>query len=173
MKRLEVFEVLLGAVLAIVAFYLSSKLDFLEGYGYAGAFFVALVSSATVILPAPGWAVIGGMASFLNPFLLGVVAGVGSAFGELTGYMIGYGGREAIDRKMLPEYRRQKGWIRSADMLALFVLAALPNPIFDIAGMAAGALRVPVWRFLLAVALGKIIKFLAVAYLGSFATAYL
>jgi membrane protein YqaA with SNARE-associated domain len=113
------------------------------------------------------------MASFLNPFLLGVVAGVGSAFGELTGYMIGYGGREAIDRKMLPEYRRQKGWIRSADMLALFVLAALPNPIFDIAGMAAGALRVPVWRFLLAVALGKIIKFLAVAYLGSFATAYL
>lgn len=163
---------LFAVVFAVVAFYLSYKLDFLGWFGYAGAFFIALISSATVILPAPGWVVIAGMASHLNPILLGVVAGAGSAFGELTGYMVGYGGREIIDKKRLPEYRRQKKWVKDADVAALFVLAALPNPIFDVAGIAAGALKIPLWRFLLAVGAGKILKFVAVAYLGNFALAY-
>ncbi|MGB9719268.1 MAG: YqaA family protein [Candidatus Anstonellales archaeon] len=169
----EFFGLVLAIVLAIVAFYLSSKLDFLKEWGYGGAFFVALISSATIILPAPGWVVIAGMASFLNPILLGIFAGIGSAFGELTGYTVGYGGRGVVDKKRLPEYRRQKKWLREADVVALFVLAALPNPIFDVVGIAAGALRIPVWRFLLAVALGKSVKFIAVAYLGNFALAYL
>jgi len=168
----DAFRFFLGASLAVVAFYLSSKLDFLKEYGYIGAFLVALISSATVILPAPGWAVIGGMGSFLDPYLLGVFAGVGSAFGELTGYMIGYGGRESIDRNRLPDYERHKKWLKNADVVALFVLAALPNPIFDIAGIAAGALKIPLWRFLLAVSLGKILKFVVVAHLGNFAIAY-
>jgi len=173
MNKKEILGLVFAFALATVAFYLSSKLDFLEGYGYAGAFLVALISSATVILPAPGWVVIGGMASFLNPVLLGFVAGIGSAIGELTGYMMGYGGREIVDKKRLPEYKRQKKWLKDADMIALFVLAALPNPIFDVAGIAAGALRIPLWRFLLAVGAGKILKFIVVGYLGNFAMAYI
>ncbi|MEM2948481.1 MAG: VTT domain-containing protein [Candidatus Anstonellales archaeon] len=173
MRKKEIFGMVLGAAVAVVAFYLSSQLTFLQEWGYAGGFFVALVSSATVILPAPGWAIVAGMASFLNPFILGVCAGIGSAFGELTGYMIGYGGREVVDSKKLPEYKRQKEWLRNADVIVLFVLAALPNPIFDVAGIAAGALKIPVWRFLLAVGAGKILKFIAVAYIGNFALAYI
>jgi membrane protein YqaA with SNARE-associated domain len=46
----------------------------------------------------------------------------------------------------------------------LFLLAAIPNPLFDVAGVAAGALRYPVWGFLVAVLVGKLVKFVAVVY---------
>lgn len=173
MDKNEIFGFVAAVVVGAAAFYISSQLDFLGEWGYAGAFLAALVSSATVIMPAPGWAVVMGMASRMNPVLLGAAAGVGSAIGELTGYMVGYSGRMIVSKEKLPEYRRQKRWLKNADMAALFVLAALPNPVFDIAGIASGALRIPLRKFLLAVALGKIVKFIGVAYLGNFATAYI
>jgi len=49
----------------------------------------------------------------------------------------------------------------------LLVLSAFPNPLFDLAGITAGMMRVPVSRFLLACWIGKTIKSLAIAYLGS------
>jgi len=50
----------------------------------------------------------------------------------------------------------------------LLVLSAIPNPLFDLAGMAAGMLRYPVSKFLLACWIGKTFKALVIAYLGSF-----
>jgi membrane protein DedA with SNARE-associated domain len=43
-------------------------------------------------------------------------------------------------------------------MLAIFLLAAIPNPIFDVGGLIAGVLKMPVWRFLLAAIIGKSIR---------------
>jgi membrane protein YqaA with SNARE-associated domain len=48
-------------------------------------------------------------------------------------------------------------------MLVIFVLAVIPNPVFDVAGIAAGALRMPVLRYLGAAAAGKVIKNILVA----------
>ena len=50
--------------------------------------------------------------------------------------------------------------------LAVFVLAFIPNPAFDIAGITAGALHMPVWQFLLAAWLGKSLRFILLAALG-------
>ena len=50
---------------------------------------------------------------------------------------------------------------------ALTRLAAIPNPTFDVAGIAAGALRFPLSRFVLACGLGKILKNVAVAFVGA------
>ena len=48
--------------------------------------------------------------------------------------------------------------------MLLFVVSLIPNPIFDLVGVAAGALRYPIWRFLIAVWAGKILKFSIFAY---------
>ena len=48
--------------------------------------------------------------------------------------------------------------------LVLFILSVVPNPFFDAAGIAAGALRYPVWRFLGLVWMGKTLKYLGTAY---------
>ncbi len=51
-------------------------------WGYLGAFLIGLISSATIILPAPGIALLIAMGTALDPLLLGVVAAAGSASGR-------------------------------------------------------------------------------------------
>jgi membrane protein DedA with SNARE-associated domain len=46
-------------------------------------------------------------------------------------------------------------------------LAFIPNPAFDMAGIVAGALKMPIKRFLIWCAIGKIMKMLVFAYAGS------
>jgi membrane protein YqaA with SNARE-associated domain len=50
--------------------------------------------------------------------------------------------------------------------LTIFVLALIPNPLFDIAGAIAGLLRFPLWKFLLVGAAGRIPKHIFFAYSG-------
>jgi len=46
------------------------------------------------------------------------------------------------------------------------VLAVIPNPIFDVGGMIAGALRLPLCKFLVGCAAGKVIKNIIFALAG-------
>jgi len=168
--RLTVVRVLTGlAVVAalIAALVFREHLQELEEYGYAAVFLVGLVSNATLILPVPGLAVSSVLGSVFNPWLIGLVAGVGQALGELTGYMAGYSGQTWVDDH--PRYDRLVKWMQRYGVWTIFVLALLPNPLFDVAGIIAGVLRLPVWKFLLSCAIGKVIKnalFAAAGYYG-------
>ena len=71
---------------------------------------------------------------------------------------------------MLPSGQRIErltGWMARRGAVTLFVLAAIPNPVFDVAGILAGALRMPILVFLTATALGKVIKNLLLALLAA------
>jgi uncharacterized membrane protein YdjX (TVP38/TMEM64 family) len=50
---------------------------------------------------------------------------------------------------------------------AIFALAVIPNPFFDLGGIAAGVLRMPVWRCLAACWAGKVLRMIAVAAAGA------
>jgi uncharacterized membrane protein YdjX (TVP38/TMEM64 family) len=138
----------------------------LGGLGYLGVFLVAVLGNATVILPVPSLAITFGGGTFLNPLLVGLVAGVGEPLGELTGYMAGYGGSAIIEDRR--RFEQLKGWMERRGFLTLFVLSAIPNPLFDLAGITAGMLHFPVRNFLLACWLGKTFKALIVAFLGRY-----
>ena len=51
-------------------------------------------------------------------------------------------------------------------MWAVFGLAVIPNPLFDIVGIVSGVLRIPVWRFFFACWAGNVIKATAIAFAG-------
>ena len=51
--------------------------------------------------------------------------------------------------------------------LTILVLSAIPNPFFDLAGAAAGALKMPLPKFLLWCWIGETIKMLIFAYAGA------
>lgn len=135
-----------------------------ESLGYAGAFLISMVSSATIVLPTPAFINIAQMASVLDPLWLGIAAGIGSAIGELTGYFAGK--QEAAKVKNTGVYRQNEKLLRKWGPAAMFALAALPNPFLDFAGIAAGAIGMPVWQFLASVGPAKIIKYSAIAYGG-------
>lgn len=135
-------------------------------WGYLSVFVISLLSSATVIIPAPGLAVVFAMGGALDPVILGIVAGIGSGLGEMSGYIAGASGRGLILRNEGINGRLH--WFTTRYTYpALFVLAILPLPIFDLAGVLAGAMKLRVSHFLAVVISGKIVKHVLVALVGA------
>ena len=161
--RFAIIALVLAISVAIFAF--REQFAELAAVGYPGIFLVSLLGNATVVLPAPSLALVFAMGSALPPVLVGVVAGAGEALGELTGYALGYGGQAVIENEAT--YGRLVAWMERRGGITVFVLSVIPNPFFDLAGIAAGSLRYPVWRFLLFCWMGKTIKTTLVAYAGS------
>jgi membrane protein YqaA with SNARE-associated domain len=162
-------EIAVAVVVILLVFSFSDRIAELQEYGYAGVFVISLLSAATIFIPAPGWAVVIAMGGILNPYLVGIFAGIGSGIGELTGYMIGNGARELSDAKL----GRHKELIKKYGAGAVFVLAFIPNPLFDIAGLVAGALKIKIWKFLLACILGRMLRYILLAHIGMFVGPYI
>ncbi|UCG24467.1 MAG: VTT domain-containing protein, partial [Chloroflexota bacterium] len=141
------------------------EIERLGAYGYPAVFLVSLVANAAFLLPAPGIALVFAAGSVLDPVAVGVIAGLGAALGELTGYLVGLSGQTAFEDR--PLYWRIERWMRKSGTMAIFLLAAIPNPVFDVGGLIAGVLRMPAWRFVLGAWLGKSLRFVMLAYFGS------
>jgi membrane protein DedA with SNARE-associated domain len=145
-------------VLAITVYIYSIRHHIREYavYGYPGIFLIALLANATVLIPAPGVAIVFAMGSILNPFAVAITAGTGGALGELSGYLAGFSGQAAIERTDI--YNRIHPWVEKYGGWAILVFSAIPNPFFDLAGIAAGITKMSLWRFLLFCWVGQIIK---------------
>ena len=165
-NRLRLALFVAAIAMAVAAFLLRNQLTLTQA-GYGGIALASLIASAGLIIPVPALgAVCLGGAFALNPVIVGLVAGSAETVGELTGYLFGYSGQGMVQRSRL--YLRLETWMRRREwfpLALLFLLSLVPNPVFDVVGLAAGALRVPIWKFLSTVWVGKTLKFLAVAYL--------
>jgi membrane protein DedA with SNARE-associated domain len=143
----------------------------LASLGYIGIFLLSILANATIILPAPGVAFVFGMGAVFNPFFVALAAGAGAAIGELSGYIAGYSGQAIIQRS---RYEQQlEGWMRKNGGWTIMIFAFIPNPLFDIAGMIAGMLKMPLWKFLLFCWIGKTLKMFLFAYAGSLSIPWL
>lgn len=159
---LQSLAIALAVAVVPVAVVLRSHLITTEGIGYPAILVISLLGSATILVPIPAIASVCTGGAVLSPALVGLVAAVGGTLGESTGYLAGYGGRSAIQNSQ--RYARIAEWMRRRGWLVLLVLAAVPNPFFDFAGIAAGALRYPLWRFYAIVFVGKLAKNIGIAY---------
>ncbi len=162
---------LLMTAFAVAFFYFSADTSNLKSWGYAGVFLINLVGSASILLLSPAAASVFGGGALLDDLLgvpafvwVGLIAGLGEAIGEFSGYAAGYGGGIVFENR--PEYKRIHRWMERRGTLSMFLLSVFPNPLFDLAGVAAGAVRMPIRRFFLAVLGGKIIKDLYLAAIG-------
>ena len=124
--------------------------------GLLGLFVVSIIGNATLIIPAPVFIVACAAGLVYGPLPVGVVAAAGAAIGELTGYLAGYGGQAILPQGRF--YHWLRGFMQRHGLLTIFLLGAIPNPIFDVGGLIAGAIRMPVWKFLLAAWAGKTIR---------------
>lgn len=156
------------AALIILLFIYREQVIALQRYGYIGIFLISIAANATIIIPLPGVAITTAMGAIFNPLGVAVAAGLGASLGELSGYLAGFSGQGVVEKASF--YEKLTGWMQShprLNMLAILVLAFIPNPLFDIAGMAAGALKIPLWKFLIPCAIGKILKMVMFAYAGA------
>jgi membrane protein YqaA with SNARE-associated domain len=168
-RRARRYARLLAAILAVTALSLAVVVapinwSLLGHYGYLGVFVITLLASGALVLPVPylGVIIVAGM--FLNPIAVALVAGVAAALGELTGYFLGKSGRAVFPKNRW--YLAMEKGMRRYGGPVIFAAAAVPNPFFDVAGILAGATKLPIWVFLAATFLGKSIRFLLLATLG-------
>jgi membrane protein DedA with SNARE-associated domain len=156
---------LISGGITLIIFIFAPQIRQFAHYGYPGVFLVSLISNASIALPIPALAVTFSMGAVLSWPLVGLVSGIGEALGESTGYLAGYTGSAMVENKRV--YSRMQYWMENHGMLTIFVLSVVPNPIIDLAGITAGALKYGYLKFLFSCWAGKTIKTLIFAWAGS------
>ena len=149
--------------------------EYFERVGYPGLFLVTLMANASIILPTPGFIAVVVAAAVLNPLLVALIGAAGMTIGELSGYLVGRAGSTITPGKGKAEESRWARWaafssklVKRWGVLGIFLLAALPNPLFDIAGIAAGAARIGIPKFLIATFAGRLIRTSLLAYSSAY-----
>lgn len=166
LKRVLIPVLTLSLVIVItVAFFLyRDRIAEFTELGYLGAFLISLVANATIILPMPGLLLLFALGAAFNPVLVGLAGAAGGAIGELTGYVAGYSGRGVVRSGKM--YARVERWMRRWGTITIFIFSLVPLLPFDVAGMVAGVLRFPIWKFLLACWFGKALLYIGIALAG-------
>jgi len=134
---------------------------------YLVVFVISLVSNASIIVPVPIFvAIMITAAKYWDPVLVALAASVAGTLGEITGYYAGYFGKRIVHLENAPGYDRLVGWMKRYGPWGIFLISLQPILPFDVAGLLAGASKLPVWKFLLPCWAGKFPKYLLACYLG-------
>ena len=165
--RVHAYQLLVAAgciLVGLIAFSVSSEVTRSEIISYPTIFLLSFLGSGGMVIPVPSLAAVcTGTAIFkLSPLIVALVAATAECLGEMIGYVIGYTGGSLFQKRRI--FADAHRWMERWGAITLFLFAVIPNPFFDVAGLAAGGLRYPVRRFLVVVWAAKIIKILAVAY---------
>ena len=150
----------LAVAISVGVLWLTSRyrneIQSLGNAGLIGLFGLSIIGNATLIIPAPVFVFACAAGTVFSFVAVGVVAGLGAALGEFTGYLAGYGGTAVIPPGWL--YDRIRSFMQRHGVLTIFLLGAIPNPIFDVGGILAGIMRMPVWKFVAGAWAGKAVR---------------
>lgn len=156
-------SILAGLALAVVLAmpYLLFRRQLLERetVGYLGLIVSCAIASLSILIPTSATLIVLAAASVLNPWFCAIFGGIGVAIGEQASYVCGRIGAIGFEKKGRRE-TKLADWLRKNAFLTVFLFALIPLPLFDLAGVAAGALRIPWVQFASAALLGKIVRFM-------------
>jgi len=161
-RKIQLLALAAGVAFAAALWLFRNTITGLESVGYPGVLVLSALGSGTFIFPVPALASVCGLSLVLSPPIVGLLSGIGEATGELSGYAIGYGTRGALEKQRF--YQKTTQWMERRGTLALFIVSIIPNPFFDVVGIAAGSTRFPLIRFFITVWIGKSLKGIMVAY---------
>ena len=142
-------------------------------YGYLGIFLISLIGAMSIFVPIPYTIVIfilGGVQDtfgnwLFDPLWIAVAAGIGSAIGEFSGYLLGAGGRKAIGNR----YKKKMDFItklfKKYGSVAIFIFALTPLPD-DLLFIPLGVMRYSLLRAFIPALIGKFFSNLIIAYSG-------
>jgi len=134
--------------------------------GYFGAFVFSIIGTASIIIPVPYTLLIFWLGVFqLDPILLALAGGTGSAIGEFSGYLLGYYGRKRLSSK---RQRRMNYLVQMLDRygtIAIFLFALTPLPD-DLLFIPLGILRYSFVKAFIPALLGKLLMAFIVSYIG-------
>jgi membrane protein YqaA with SNARE-associated domain len=165
LQTVRILALICAIAITVFIFSIQDEIENLAGYGYPSIFLLSLLANATIIIPAPAIALSFAFGAVYNPLGVAFAAGTGAAIGEITGYLVGFSGQGVVDDIQI--YKKLEAWTTKHGALLILILAFIPNPFFDLAGVAAGTLKMPIGSFLFWTWLGKMLKMLLFAFAGA------
>lgn len=143
-------------------------------YGYFGIFLISLVGALSIFFPIPYTVVIftlGGLKTggswVFEPAWIALAAGIGSAIGEFSGYLLGFGGRKAISERYKKKMRFLMRVFDRFGPIVIFFFALTPLPD-DLLFIPLGVIRYSLIRAFIPAFVGKVCMNFIVAYGGRF-----
>ena len=153
--------------------YFNISVERFASTAYLLVFGVTLVSNAAILVPVvlhvSIMIAVAKMMMEVSPWgfvLVALVASVAGTLGETTGYYAGYLGKRIAQLENIPGYQRLVGWMNKHGPWGIFLISLQPILPFDVAGLLAGASKMPLWKFLLACWAGRFLKYLLACYVG-------
>lgn len=154
----------MGKFLLGIGSALKSLQTTLVGFGALGLFGIALLDAALIPLPGGADAIVMALSHLNNAMMpVYVLAAVGgSTLGCLVPYYIGRAGGERALSKFSDERRQRVNRLMERyGIWAMIIGAVLPPPFpFKVFLVSAGVFRMNVWRFLIALAIGRGARFI-------------
>ena len=144
--------------------------------GYPGTFLVSLIGSAMVVIEVPFAVVpflLGGLREgvtgpfLFDPWMIGIISGIGATLGDMTSYVLGYAGRRIIDESSTSGFNKFITEHPRATPFAIFILASTPLPL-DPAVVALGIGKYSWWKLFSSCLIGEIAFLVGVAWAGRF-----
>jgi len=136
-------------------------------YEYFGIFLISLIGASSIFFPIPYTVVIFALGGVFEPVWIAVAAGIGSAVGEFSGYLLGFGGRRVIGQKYKKKMEFLMKLFDRFGPIVIFVFALTPLPD-DLLFIPLGVIRYSLVRALIPALVGKICMNFIVAYSGRF-----
>lgn len=149
------------------SFYFRDELSHFSSLGLLGIFIVNIIGSATLFLPAPAIASVVAGGFLYNPISVAIVSALGSAIGDMVGFLLGHSGKEIFLKKNSFWYKILKDTFHRFGALFIIVFSFIPNPIFDAVGIFAGVFSYSPIKFFFYVLVGRFLRNLLLAYLGA------
>lgn len=166
--KLDYFLMFLASIVIVfLSFYFRDELSQLGSLGLLGIFIINILGSATLFLPAPSIASVFAGGIVYSPFLVAVIAAVGSAIGDMIGYALGHSGKNIFIRRDSFWYKIFKETFHKFGPIFIIVFAFIPNPVFDAVGVLAGVFLYSPVKFFAYVLIGRFLRNLLLAYLGA------
>lgn len=158
-KIISFIFVIIIITISVLLFCRRDVLIYDDAYGYFGVLVLCFLCNATVFAPAPSLAVAVTAAQTLHPIPVIILGAIGITLGEMVGYFSGKAGRNFSEKDW-----RITSWVDKHGTGAIFLLALLPLPLFDLAGVSSGFCKMKWSKFTFACFLGKLLKMTVYVY---------
>lgn len=155
-SKLSLIFIIVFSILMCIAgsFFKEHKIT-----GVLGVMVACFISNASVLLPSASLITIVQAATFVNPFILGIVGGIGCAGGELISYIFGnIASKRISNNKVQRVLSIIEPYFLRHPYLLILVFSALPLPLFDLIGILSGIYKLNIKKYFFICLLGKTAK---------------
>jgi len=172
----------------VVTFLMLTRGDYmshLEPYSFLGLFIIALITGSPLPIPTFCVLLVFTLGSVENPFMIGLITGLGVALGHMVVYLSGFGGYklfavfnipDLVSRANLkmkerilksPKLGKALDYLSRHAIFSMFLMSAIPNPFQMPALFTLGAKRVSFWKVFGVCLAGRTIFYVFLACLGN------